>query len=347
MKTSPPFASENIAADTPASRHVERNLRGAKAIVLADGRAGHLSISLGVAEALGLDMTVKPVPQTGMRRLLAPWGPAESRALGNLLVRPWPAIVLGAGRLTVPYLRAIKRLTEGRIFTVVLQDPRSPLAAADLIWAPEHDRLRGANVIMTLTPPHRFSAQRLAGLRAAVPAAIEALTRPRIAVFLGGPGAGYAYKAADIERLALQFRAIAARSVSFMITPSRRTPPELLRALDAATASRPRILWTGQGDNPYPDFLAHADAIIVTADSASMVGEACATGRPVHVFHPQGGKPKFHRYHAALERHGAARPLSQRTDIAQIWTYRPLDAASEIAAEIERRWRSPPSGSCV
>ena len=73
-----------------------------------------------------------------------------------------------------------------------------------------------------------------------------------------------------------------------MITPSRRTHQRLIAAVDAATAGAPRILWDGTGDNPYPDFLAHADALIVTADSVNMTGEACATGRPVYVFEPSG-----------------------------------------------------------
>jgi len=44
------------------------------------------------------------------------------------------------------------------------------------------------------------------------------------------------------------------------------------------------IWYDGQrthGDNPWPGFLALADRFIVTADSTSMLAEACASGRPV------------------------------------------------------------------
>ena len=37
-------------------------------------------------------------------------------------------------------------------------------------------------------------------------------------------------------------------------------------------------------DNPYYGYLALADEFIVTADSISMLSEACATGKPVHMF---------------------------------------------------------------
>src|SRR5262249_1170230 len=42
--------------------------------------------------------------------------------------------------------------------------------------------------------------------------------------------------------------------------------------------------WAARGDNPYLAFLGLADAIIVTGDSISMLAEACATGKPVHIF---------------------------------------------------------------
>ena len=39
----------------------------------------------------------------------------------------------------------------------------------------------------------------------------------------------------------------------------------------------------GGTDNPYLAYLALGDQFIVTGESASMLTEACATGKPVHV----------------------------------------------------------------
>ena len=96
-----------------------------------------------------------------------------------------------------------------------------------------------------------------------------------------------------------------------MVTPSRRTPEPITQLVREATASTPRILWAGEGENPYPHFLAHADAFIVPADSVNMTGEPCATGKPVYVFAPEGGSAKFTRFHDTLRRHGATRPLPE------------------------------------
>jgi mitochondrial fission protein ELM1 len=128
-----------------------------------------------------------------------------------------------------------------------------------------------------------------------------------------------------------------------MISPSRRTPQALLAAIDEATKDAPRILFDGNGDNPYADFIAHADVFVVTADSINMAGEAAATGKPIYIFEPSGGGGKFAKFHSALRTHGATRPLPE-TGKLETWTYAPLDSASLIADEIARRWRGTGGG---
>ena len=78
--------------------------------------------------------------------------------------------------------------------------------------------------------------------------------------------------------------------------------------------------------------------MVVTADSVNMTGECCATGRPVYVFTPSGGKAKFHRFHRQLEEWGATRPLPEIVERLSGWTYAPIDSTAVIAREIETRW---------
>ncbi|MGE3916200.1 MAG: mitochondrial fission ELM1 family protein, partial [Hyphomicrobiaceae bacterium] len=205
------------------------------------------------------------------------------------------------------------------------------------IWVPEHDRRRGVNVITTLTAPHSFSEERLVRLRASLPPAIAALPAPRVAVILGGKNAVYKFTDADDDRLEASLASLARLGASFLITPSRRSHQRLVRAVDRATAGSPRVLWDGTGENPYPAFLAHADLFVVTGDSVNMTGEPLATGRPVYVFEPSGGSAKFRRFHEALRRYGATRPLPAEVNTLEGWDYRPLNSADVIAREIERR----------
>jgi uncharacterized protein len=325
-------------------------LAKARAWIITDGKAGMDVQCKGVAEALGVDFEMKHVTPSGLWKVLAPWGPVGPREAfgksGSAFAPPWPALAIASGRASIPYIRALKRRAPAT-FTVVLQDPKTGPATADLIWVGEHDLLRADNVITTITSPHGFSAARLAALRSAPPSGIAALPQPRVAVILGGKNAVYKYTDEDDDRLVAALTSLAGLNVSFMMTPSRRTHDRLLRKVDDATKASPRILWDGTGANPYADFLANAVMLIVTADSVNMTGEACATGKPVYVFTPSAGSKKFERFHGALRSYGATRPLPERFGGIEQWAYRPLDSAAIIAAEIEQRWlqknSSPPS----
>ena len=296
----------------------------------------------GVAQALGLDYEMRRVKPKGLWKLLAPWGPvAPSERFGKpgaQFAPPWPDVAISLGRGSVPYMRALRRKAGPDLFSVVLQDPKTGAGTADMIWVPWHDRLRGPNVFTTLTSPHSFTAERLAELRRRVPPAIAALPQPRVAVVLGGKNAVYKFTDADDRRFAAALDSIGRLGASFLITPSRRTHGRLLAVVDKATQPFPRFLWDRTGANPYGDFLAHADLLVVTADSVNMVGEACATGRPVLVFTPSGGSAKFRRFHAALAECGATRPLPDRLDALPDWSYEPLHSVEDIAHEIELSW---------
>ena len=317
-------------------------LRGKTAWMISDGKAGNDVQARGVLEALGMNIVVKHVAPRGLHKALSPWmGVARSEhfgALGTEFSRPWPDVATAIGRLTTPFIRALKKMAGPDVFTVILQDPKVSLATADLFWVPEHDQLRGANVITTLTAPHGFGSSRLDELRRFMPEDIARLPRPLMGVMLGGSNGDYTYTPAALDRLAGILKTLAQRGVGLMITPSRRTEPEIIARARKATEGMPRIFWDMTGDNPYPSFLAHADVFLAPADSVNMTGEPCSTGRPVYVFYPDGGSPKFKRFHEALERHGATRPMRDGSESLEAWSYEPLNSTQAIADEIARRW---------
>ncbi len=308
----------------------------------------------GVADALGLATRHIHVKPTKPWRWMAPWGPVNPAegfgAPASPFAPPWPDFVLGTGRHAIPYLRAVGRHAGPATFRIVLQDPKTGPGVADLIWVPEHDTRRGANVITTPTAPHSFTADRLKGLRADLPAALERLPQPRVAIVVGGPNSVYPFQHADQERLAAALEASIARAGSLMVTPSRRTPDALIDRLLRITASARAAgrcdFWDPRGDapNPYAHYLAAADALVVTGDSVNMCGEAAATGRPVHVFEPVGGSAKFARFHANLRATGAVRAFSAETDLAATWAYEPVFAADTIADAVEAAWLARDTG---
>jgi hypothetical protein len=313
-------------------------LDGRSAWVFSDGKAGHEAQCLGVIEALGLTPEIKRANLSGVYKLMAPWGPLPSGERPRASGGSWPAFAFATGRTTIPYIRSLRRLAGFSTYTVILMDPKTGPNSADLIWVPEHDRRRGPNVITTSTAPHRYSRARLEALREVVPTEIGALPKPRIACLIGGPNGDYRYTDADEERLISSLQALADSGAGLMITTSRRTPERISVRLRQAVAGKSAIFWSGEGANPYPDFLAHADAFVITADSVSMTCEAAATGRPLFVFTPTGGSPKFDRFHAGLAAYGATRPLPTSGEPLSNWGYKPLHSAETIAAEIRKRW---------
>ncbi len=322
-------------------------LKGRRAWVITDGKAGMEVQVAGVAQALETDFEIKRVQPRGVWRLLAPWGPIDPRERfgkdGSQFAPPWPDIALATGRLSIPALRAIRKASP-ETYTVIIQDPRTGANSADLIAVPAHDKLTGGNVIHTLTAPHRFSQNRLAKLRKKMPSDIAAIPAPRVAVVLGGPNSIYAFTGEDSAQLGGALATLATLGASFLITSSRRTPAHALDAVLEATRNTRRIVWNGKGANPYESWLAHADMFVVTADSINMTSETCASGKPVYVFEPHGGSAKFSRFHESLRRYGATKPLPGTFSKLENWSYAPLDSASKIAAEIEQRWREKGMG---
>jgi hypothetical protein len=68
----------------------------------------------------------------------------------------------------------------------------------------------------------------------------------------------------------------------------RRTPDSVRRIVRerVAAAAIPHFIidWPAPDPNPYPALLAMADSFLVTSDSASLIADACLTGRAVELF---------------------------------------------------------------
>jgi len=307
--------------------------------VLTDGKVGDEGQCLGVAERLGVVPEIRRVSPRKPFAWLMPHGPIDPREAPDRadspIRPPFPDVAIASGRRAVAYLRAVKKASNGRSFTVFLKDPRTGPGAADLIWVSGHDGLRGDNVLVTTTSPHRLTPEKLAAARAAPPASIAALRPPRAAVLVGGDSRHHRFTPIDIERFAAELDALAKSGVALMGSPSRRTSPTLATTVSAVFSSHGGWWWDGTGENPYLALIANADAIVVTADSTNMIGEATATGVPVLVFEPGGGHAKITALIAALERQGAVHRFCGRLEGE---AYEPIDSTPVIADAIRQGW---------
>jgi mitochondrial fission protein ELM1 len=315
---------------------------------LADDRAGHANQALGVAAALAREFQVKALGYNQMSVLPNFMLGAGLRHLTRQarahITPPWPDIVIGAGRRTVPVARAIKRLGEGRPFLIQCMWPETGADQFDLIAVPAHDkRSQRANVIQTVGAPHRMTRDRLQSAAKSWGVRIGGLPKPRLAVLVGGSTRGYRFDAAAAHALAERVAQLhAALGGSLLVTTSRRTTPEARNALYRTLSPAHQFDWGDEEqDNPYDAYLALSDAVIVTGDSTAMCTEACATGRPVYIDAPKSATSAKHKaLHARLQELGLAQSLDEALAAGEIEprSYQPLDDAALVASEAERRY---------
>jgi hypothetical protein len=306
---------------------------------LHDGKIGMANQVTGLAEALGWPFIDKPLAIRAPWRYLPPalWlVPAQALgSSGAALEPPWPEVVIACGRNAAAPARMVKRASGGRTFWVQVQDPRFARSDVDLIVAPLHDPAPGDNVLRTLGAVHRVTAAKLSDAATRFAPLFATLPRPLVAVLIGGDNSVYKLTEARFAALCDQLVGLALSRVGLAITPSRRTGDTQRRVLQDRLAGLPAYIWDGSGDNPYFGILALADAIIATADSVSMISEAAATGKPVHIVELEGGSRKFARFHQALGEAGITRPF---TGTLGAWSYAPLDDTARAVAEIRRRF---------
>ncbi len=305
-------------------------------VVTEAGLTGTENQGLGVAEALGITPSLRRIGLRQPWKTLSPWLGFEGAGsfTGDALAAPWPDLVIAGGRKAAAAARYIKKASGGKTFTLFLQDPRINPAAFDLVAVPAHDRLRGANVIVTQGTPNGVTPARLKAAREKFAARLGTPPAPRVAVLIGGNSRTHKFTPALATKLAQDLRQLAQKGYSLMVTASRRTGAFSRAALEDALKGENVLFWDGTGENPYHGFLAWADYIIVTSDSASMISEAATTGKPVYIVPLEGGSARFDRLYKSLADAGITRTFQGELTP---YSYAALNDAALVAQEITRR----------
>ena len=260
--------------------------------VLRGQRAGDNAQLACLAEALGWRYELKDLVYNRRYRwpnlVLDTWLLSLDRARSSPLESPWPDLVLASGRRSVPVARWIQRQSGCQARLVHLGRPWAPLAWFDLvITTPQYGLPVRPNVLHNTLPLMATSPDRGAAAARRWSARLAHLPRPWIALLVGGTSRPYVFDVATAGRLGEQASAMARTAGgSLLVTIGRRTSAQAADALCAAIAAPVHChrFTEGSSDNPYLAYLALADRFVVTADSASMLAEACATGKPVSLF---------------------------------------------------------------
>jgi mitochondrial fission protein ELM1 len=268
--------------------------------VLMGHRAGDNSQLSALADGLGWPYEVKRFVH---RRLEVVTNVLfDATLLGSIASRssplgpPWPDLVLSAGRRSEPIARWIRRHADHPVKLVHVGRPWRDVRAFDLVVVtPQYPIEPREGVLRNPLPLHGVTRVRLAAAADESRSRFAHLPRPWITVLVGGSSELFTLDAKTAARLARSASALArASGGSLLVTTSARTPADAADALFASiNVPAERCRWSADApENPYWGYLALADAFVVTGDSVSMLAEACAVGKPVHIFDPGRGSPR-------------------------------------------------------
>lgn len=252
--------------------------------VLLGTRKGDNNQVLALAEELGLPFESKVL---SFRRLRGyDVGRIRPRYLGATLlsldrhskeqiIPPWPDLVIGVGRRSVPVARYIRKMSGGRTKLVRIGNPRVNPGLFDLvITTPQYLVPSAANVLTLPLAMSRFRGP--ARVETRDKAWLDALPRPHLLLALGG-------NTKDVELVSTEIAAAASSLAdraksgggTLLIVPSPRTDRDLLGLI------RPSGTIVPENGPSFAALLDDADEIFVTADSISMLSEAIVTGKPI------------------------------------------------------------------
>lgn len=239
-----------------------------------------------LAEALGnASCTTREIPMryAATELLVTLSGRASLAALARDARRhfrpPWPEVVLTAGRRNEASALHIGKASGGKTKIVHLGRPWHHPDRFDLVLFSTQYALEPGKKRVQLHMPLKPTLPRLVANDR-----FNHLPRPYLALLIGGNSGALTLDDRYATRLVGRASQLAgALSGSLLVSTSARTPTSVDRHLRTIPVAHHLWRW-GESDNPYADYLASADAVIVTCDSASMLSDALGTQKPVLIF---------------------------------------------------------------
>ena len=253
-------------------------------------------------------------------------------------ISDYPGIMVTCGRRMAGISMALKTRANragADVKTIHLQDPRLDPACFDILIVPQHDRVRGDNVIVTKAALNRTSQSHIAASANNLPQEWQAAASPRVAVMIGGDNRRYKISHDMATHMAQQLAEFsAANNANLFLVPSRRCPDTVLRCLQTTLPPDHCMIATNDQPNPYPGILAIADAVIVTSDSVNMTSEAASTGKPVLIAYWQAETGRIAKFHQTMQNSSHTTPRSQ---LLPTGPFAPLDESAMLRKQISAR----------
>jgi uncharacterized protein len=308
-----------------------------KAILLTQGMHGMVSQVEGLANALGLSYKHQTVKLKPFWNLIPPkFSPISENLVQDKFVCD-SKIIISCGRKSVIPSIALKKRFGREIFTIHIQNPKVSFNNFDLIISPEHDGIKGDNVITTTGAIHYLTKK---GIKENLNyLGLEREKKKLVAFIIGGPNKYYAYSEQAIHNTFNKVKTLfTPDKYKIIVIPSYRTPTEVIKKAYNTFNFNHHVV-KEVDKKAYLSALAVSDHIIVTCDSTSMISEAAVTGKPVYIAMMKAIKNnyRFKKFYNKLSELGITKEL---TDNVDSWSYENLNEVGRIAPIITSKMKS-------
>jgi len=305
-------------------------------LIITDGSQGMMSQAEGLAKQFNLNFhSIKT-------KLIFPWSILPP---GILPIFSWiflnkkkisipPDIIISCGRKSVYFSIYLKKKYNS--ISIHIQNPKINFNYFDYIVAPQHDNIKGQNIIKSIGALHKFNDKLF---KEVLDTNFKIPKNNLISVIIGGSNNHYRFSKKEILELIFKIKNMKNlnSNYNFLILYSRRTTQNI-KKLIKENLNKDSIIWEKNNHNAYSYALKNSDYFIVSSDSTSMISECAFTGKSIFVFHlPFKRKSKrIEKFHNQFQNLNITKKL-QDTNYLIPWKYDPLNESKKIASILKER----------
>ena len=310
-----------------------------KGILLTQGMHGMISQVEGLAKALEVDFTHHTVELNNFWKLIPPKMTPISQSVYKKIDHDNFDIIISCGRKSVIPSIHLKSVSNKKIFNIHIQDPKVDLKHFDFIVAPEHDAMKGQNVISTRGAIHYLTENEINENKDYLNSFIKKDERKIWTLIMGGPTKYYDYSPKNINNIFKKINELSKiHNFQLVAIPSMRTPINIIHYAKEYFGEDHTVIMDVD-KKAYLSALAIAQNIIVTCDSSSMISEAALTGKPIYIASilPKKKDKRFQRFRNLFRELNITRNLGEEI---KDWNYQKLDETNRVADIIKQKINS-------
>ena len=306
-----------------------------KGLLLTEGMHGMISQVEGLAKALDIDYIHQKVELNKFTKFLPPKITPVSNLFFKNFKIPEFDLIISCGRKSVIPSIYLKKNSKKKIINIHIQDPKVSLKNFDYIIVPEHDGVKGENVITSrgaihyLTPDEiKKNSNYLTGM----------LNKEKeyLLLILGGPNKYYDYNEKNLLDIFKKIQKLTFKNdLQAIIIPSLRTPQNIID-LAYKFFGEQNLIIKNVDKKAYLSGLAIAKFIIVTCDSTSMISESALTGKPIYIAEIPSKKDdyRFRQFRDLFKKLNIIKTLDNNLET---WKYEILDETNRIAKLLKNK----------